>query len=1094
MSTPPVSPKEFLKSRRPERFSDSFETTRPEVDRSLLEYHLDTLTNRSQETAFERFARRLAEREVCPNLRPQTGPTGGGDSKADAETFPVAEAISAAWYVGGGDEAGKERWAFAFSAKAAWTGKVRSDVKGLVGTGRRYARIFFVTSQFARDQTRALLEDELGKAYGVPVTILDRNWILDRVFSGRHQDLAVEELGVAGLRREQTMGPRDLERGRALDEVEARIKASLADGRRGPALVDDALRAADLVRMMEWPRVDVDGRYDRACRLADEAGIEHQRVLSRYEKAWTSYYWFEDVVALSTLYEEVERLALPSRNIYDVELLSNLWTTLRGACLLDFAKPPAVDLEPRRERLANRLREFVADPDRPSAALQARTLLLYSDDLAGDRPDLPKFFVAVRSIIEDSDGLIGFPLEPLVEIVRSFGEFAREDSGYDELIEVVAERVSTRASGISAARLLVERGAHHVAAGRPAEAIPPVGRALGLLATHESRHDLSRALFVLGHAYEGMDLLWAARGITLSAASFATDELWVYGSTTPAQILCSRRLKMIELRLGRLPQLLAWHRVEGLHRAASGRDELGDDEVQDLVLFDAVLGIHLLRAELVALQHMTRLPDSLEQMSLDVAAGALRFALGHEGGFPEKLTGGTPPGEFAKLMLRQPAVRQLRSVVDVGASPRATYESQLLGCRIVVDTDRAEHCVAVAEAILASVEGLLAVGFRDGFVAREPVLRVSVDVADQDGPLLSHSIVTVEGRHALKVVSRACNPWQQPRAERVELSAELFKVAVHLVAYGFMPKDMTVVEDAWFGKDKSFERAFRFTAAFGALSNALGGREAYAERIDEWTLPESREYPLLREVRWESGGVSNEDLPDEGGGGDESEESEVDVGQMRRDFQRVPHSQVKNLSVIRGKLWEAAGWEGMAFAVFPNQPPLIAFLFKDFNAGRDIFRYWREEVGERDETELIRLSFILGIDRSRPQDYRCHLTTNVKATGSTGAAFTVVQSSCKTMSPSSDANLVRFLEAFRAWGQYGLTSARYAADAPGGMELCWDWIVAKRGLIVRPAHEVGDQHDQDSVAIHPDDDPILPPGNEAPVVALLAKLRSSPRR
>lgn len=1092
MSTPRPSPKEFLKSRRPERFSDSFETTRPEVDRSLLEYHLDTLTSRSQETAFERFARRLAEREVCPNLRPQTGPTGGGDSKADAETFPVAAAISAAWYVGSGDRGGKERWAFAFSAKQGWTGKVRSDVKGLVGTGRRYDRIFFITSRFARDQTRAAVEDELVKAHGIPVAILDRNWILDRVFTGRHQDLAVEELGVSGLRRDQTMGPRDLERARELEKVEARIKASLADGRRGPALVDDALRAADLARMMERPRVDVDGRYDRACRLADEAGIEHQRVLSRYEKAWTAYYWFEDVGALSTMYGEVERLALPSRNIYDAELLSNLWTTLRGACLLDLTKPAAVDLEPRRKRLADRLHDFLADPDRPSAALQARTLLLFSDHLAGETPDFQRFFAAARSIIEESDGLVGFPLEPLVEIVRSFGEFADEDSGYDDLLEVIAERVSTRSSGISAARLLVERGVQHVAAGRPAEAIPPVGRALGLLATHESRHHLSRALFVLGHAYEGMDLLWAARGITLSAASFATDELWVYGSMTNAQILCARRLKMIELRLGRLPQLLAWHRVEGLHRVASGRHELDDDEVKDLVLFDAALGIQMLRADLTALKQMTLLPDLLEQMSLDVSAAALRFALGHEGGFPDKLTDGRPPGEFAKMMLRQPAVQQLRSVVDVGASPRATYESQLLGCRVVVDTDRAEHCVAVAEAMLASLEGLLAVGFRDGFVAREPVLRVSVDVADLAGPLLSHSIVSFEGRHALQVASRPFNPWEQPRAESVELSAELFKVAAHLVAYGFMPRDMKEVEEAWFGKDQSFERAFRFTAAFGALSNTLGSREAYAERIDEWAHSEAREYPLLREVRWDSGGASNEAPLDEGGAGDASD-PEVDVEKMRRDFQRVPHSQVKNLSVIRGQLWDAAGWEAMAFAVFPNQPPLIAFVFKNFESGRDIFRYWREEVGGRDETDLIRLSLILGIDRSRPQDYRCHLTTNIKAMGPTGAAFMVVQSRSRTMNPSSDVNLVRFVNAFRAWGQYGLTCAR-SANVPGGIELCWDLIMLKREIVVRPAYEVSDEHDQDSSAIQPEDDPVLPPGREAPVKALLAKLRSNPRR
>ena len=111
------SPKEFLKSRRPERFSDSFVEEGPRLDRAVVEYHLDTLTSRSQEIEFQKFARSLIQREVCPNLLPQSGPTGGGDSKVDSETYPVSDDHSLVWYVGTGREASNERWAFAFSAK-----------------------------------------------------------------------------------------------------------------------------------------------------------------------------------------------------------------------------------------------------------------------------------------------------------------------------------------------------------------------------------------------------------------------------------------------------------------------------------------------------------------------------------------------------------------------------------------------------------------------------------------------------------------------------------------------------------------------------------------------------------------------------------------------------------------------------------------------------------------------------------------------------------------------------------------------------------------------------------------------------------------
>jgi len=120
-------PVTFMRSSHPELYSDSASVASVGLTQGLLEYHLETITNRSQETEFAYFARRLAEKEICPNLRPQTGPTGGGDSKADSETIPVASEISELW-IGSDPRAGEERWAFAFSAKKDWKAKVASDV------------------------------------------------------------------------------------------------------------------------------------------------------------------------------------------------------------------------------------------------------------------------------------------------------------------------------------------------------------------------------------------------------------------------------------------------------------------------------------------------------------------------------------------------------------------------------------------------------------------------------------------------------------------------------------------------------------------------------------------------------------------------------------------------------------------------------------------------------------------------------------------------------------------------------------------------------------------------------------------------------
>jgi hypothetical protein len=193
-----MRPSEFMRSRRPYLFSDSEIVSAPRLTRELLDHHLNTLTNRKEENGFEHLCRRLAEKEICPNLRPQTGPIGGGDSKVDSETYPVSTEIAQSWYEGD-QAAAQEMWAFAFSAKKDWRSKVRSDVKSIKSTGRPYRRIYFITNQYVRDKVGPEVEEELTNLACFPVHIFDRTWILDRVFNHDRVALAVETLGLDSM-------------------------------------------------------------------------------------------------------------------------------------------------------------------------------------------------------------------------------------------------------------------------------------------------------------------------------------------------------------------------------------------------------------------------------------------------------------------------------------------------------------------------------------------------------------------------------------------------------------------------------------------------------------------------------------------------------------------------------------------------------------------------------------------------------------------------------------------------------------------------------------------------------------------------------
>jgi len=271
-----VRPSDFMRARHPELFSDSVVATEQSLSREVFDYHLESLMNRKEETVFEHFCRRLSEKALCPNLSPQTGPTGGGDSKCDAETHPVAEQIALRWYEGDPVRAARERWAFAFSAKEDWRSKAQSDVAKIAATNRGYELIYFITSRYAKDKAKADLEDKLTKKHRITVRILDRSWIMKEVFENNRVDLAIEALHLdnAVTKSGKRLGPRDFRNTQRLHDLEERIADTTRYSGVEYQLGEDCLSAALLARGLELSRIDVEGRFDRAARVCKARSLK----------------------------------------------------------------------------------------------------------------------------------------------------------------------------------------------------------------------------------------------------------------------------------------------------------------------------------------------------------------------------------------------------------------------------------------------------------------------------------------------------------------------------------------------------------------------------------------------------------------------------------------------------------------------------------------------------------------------------------------------------------------------------------------------------------------------------------------------------
>lgn len=327
---------EFYKKIHPEQFSDSVLVKKGNLDRDMFDYYLESLTSKNLEKTFEEFCRKLAESEVCPNLLPQTGPTGGGDSKVDSETYPVAQEISSLWYYG--NTAASERWAFAISAKKDWKSKVKSDVVKIVSVnqqeGRGYTKIFFMSNQYVPDKKRAQVEDELRNLHDLDIRILDRSWILDKVFSSpQNIDMTISVFGFSdSFRDEVKTGAQDLKRKQEFEENEQKLASHQT---KQSEIVALAQRNVILARELEYPLHQVLGLIDRSIRLSAEKGsiVDHANAVC--DAAWTVYWWYEDKNHYYSFYKDYEKLVMESQNVHLFINLITLWINLFSLSLND---------------------------------------------------------------------------------------------------------------------------------------------------------------------------------------------------------------------------------------------------------------------------------------------------------------------------------------------------------------------------------------------------------------------------------------------------------------------------------------------------------------------------------------------------------------------------------------------------------------------------------------------------------------------------------------------------------------------------------------------------------------------------------------
>lgn len=1079
------TPKELMRARRPELFSDTLVSDEQHLAKPVFEYHLETLTSRKQEYEFEHFCRKIAEKEICPNLRFQTGPTGGGDSKVDTETYPVAEEISERWWVGE-PSAGAERWAFAFSAKKAWKPKLKSDVDNILSTDRDYKRIYFFTNQFVSDKDRASQEDKLIKHAGIPVHIIDRAWIVEKVYESGYLDLAVSALGIEGVTttKRERLGPRDTARMDELEELDRQVADPTRYQGARYQLVEDCLRSAVLARGLERPRPEVESRFAQADRLARTLNFRQQQARIAYNRAWTAFWWYEDYSDFIKYYNEVEKFLEGTDQASDTELLLNLWQLLASSVSLGRISADEAKVDVHRKNLSAILESMTADTVRQNNSLWARTELALMK--ISNVSTLEECWRDLMQILDESAGLADYPVMLLADIIKELGNQIDSDE-FDILFEKIIDIVRQRSSDGEAGKAFIERGTHKLQQEKPYDAIRWFGKAEELLVKKEYREELAHALISSSYAYERAGLLWAARSKILAAIERCFAFFKETGEIVPVTVLATKRLVWLELQLGRIPSVLnavSLFRFTLAHVNISV--EKKDKCIEDYKLQDSILGIHFLNASYSDLHALEKMPDVLSRLELSRSRMALLFVLGYEEklrdeyGVPEAETS-EDLQEFFKQWQSQPAAEDMPSMPILMNNESSLLASTMLGAKLTLVTPNNYVSFGLAESILGAIESFVATSNETEVIPHRETIKLEICVGDNS--VAAPKIIVSRWGDIEKILHPACMSITDGFSRK-----DYVDWVVNLI--GQIISRLLIIKDvkSWLTKlaedERVYGRALIFSDSLTLNSNVFGRSPKFS--LGDWFEPTDQEYPLRRDRPWRTAKGDAFFAPEESG----DTPPQFGPGTSTADFPdltHLKHTERGILSPIDIHLWNQAGWGGVAFLFFPPSSPGMALTFGNGEAGKSIFEGWQTRWGFEDKDDELRIVIVRGLSRSNPSEYGIIVGPNLESVSKDPKKVFVFVSRVNRMTPTSPANLENFLESFRRFGVFFLMPAQLKNDMP---DLFPEKRIKKTHLHIREAWQIN-ENDPDASVLHDDDDPIVPDDvKDPPVKMALERLKA----
>lgn len=1039
----------YYRSLRPEKFSDTVEKYEIPLTKELFEQQMQLLSTKKMQSAFENFVIAVAKRKITPNIKPQTGPDGGGDGKVDAETYPVSDDISDKWYSSEDTAKGKELWAFAISCKKQWKPKVDSDIEKIIETNRGYSRALFFSNQFIKSSTRVKVEKELTEKYGIKVEIFDGLWCEESVFQDKCIDLALEHLGFSDEYKKHTVivGQKDKARQERLDAIEKNILRNIEGLDTG--YVDELHETCILSRGLERPRTEIEGRFARAMRECEHHGSPQQMFLLIYDHAWTSFFWYEDVDSTYADFQKMKSYIETGCSVYRIERFTNILTNLINA-----AKVGAFDSEKVKiecdyiKTIENRLK---TEDSKPSCLLFLRIYITEQkliDHLQNGIP-IDEDLETLHPLLLDSASHIEISFESSFQIMEMLSNAIDDSPKFDKLVDDMADILADKRSRVDAADLRFSRAKTQMRKGNWQSVIRHLGFCVYAYEQEEYQERLIKSSGYMGIALSHLNLPYSAEAYLLKSVSFLIKQFYSTGIVPHLLVTVLHKLCEIEVMLGRI--VMYWNWYELLHVVAvNGQFYEEDNFKESCQKDDAAWACRLSVADL-RLPSIAKLPDVFDRLGMFVSSEYLKLIMG----YPEDVDKECLPTlqdvvESSKFQ-NQPLFDQLLDKINISTEGQAYLKTTVRNYTITVNYENDCETQQLVEIFLASVESFFATFDRLDIMAVDNEINVRVILSADPSAIIP---LAKSSEYEFRVNKNDFDDKKCWDCIAMFISSILLRNSV-------TKEDISLILESRQNGERLMDRVSVLQHTKLDMVNVLG--KTFKYRLEDWTREADKIYTYKG---------------------------------SHTDFKEKSYTNHKQSDITTIKinsdmsLWDDAGWKGCGFVqhIYGSTPPCFGLAFIDLERGKAITSEWRPTNSE--DNPRVRIYIVKGIDANNPTHYRVCIAPIFSHEINEDQKYIATMCRKHTMTPSTNENLSRFEEQYKRFGGCWLMAFQITESNTIIMPKSFDDAFKFTCVEFREAYMIG-VTDEARIAIEPDDNPIIPKElkDEVPIVKVLEDMK-----